>query len=166
MARQLAGLSTNDLAALPAAARVKEEIRKCSGLKTGALKRQIKYLAKVLREDSVEQVLDFLAERKGSKLKKDKLHHEAERLRDLIINEAIENQQVALQAGGRWEPDWPAAALEKFAADFPADPGDLRRAVFQYVKSRAQKYYRESFKIIKAALEKEELLKKVREQEC
>jgi len=161
VAQQLADLSASDLVKLPAGARVKEEIRRCSGLKTGARKRQIKYLAKVMREDSVDEILDFLAARKGSRLKTDKLHHEADRLRDQMINEAIEQQQTGLRSGEIWEPDWSAPVLENFAADYSADRGDLRRAVFQYVKSRAQKYYRETFRIIKAAMEKDLQRKKV-----
>ncbi len=160
-AKQLAELSDSELAKLPVGNRVKEEIRNCRTVKAGARKRQIKYLAKVMREDSVEEILDFLTARKGSKLKKNKLHHQAERIRDLIINEAIEQQQDSIRAGEKWEPDWPALELEGFVRRYPVDAGDLRRTVYQYVKSRAQNYYRETFRIVKAAIEKEEQSRQV-----
>lgn len=160
-AKQLAELSDNDLAKLPVGDRVKEEIRNCRGQKAGSRKRQIKYLAKVMREDSMEDILDFLSARKGSKLKTNKLHHQAERIRDLIINEAIAQQTQYIRAGKKWEPDWPAQELDGFISTYPVDAGDLRRTVFQYVKSRGQNYYREAFRIVKAAIEKEEQTRQV-----
>ncbi len=77
-AAELAMLSDKDLKKLTIGQAVKDEIIRCRGQKGGALKRQIKYLAKVMREDSVEEILDFLAARKGSKLKENKLYREAE----------------------------------------------------------------------------------------
>ncbi len=69
-----------------------------------------------MREDSVDDVFDFLADRKGSKVKETKLHREVERLRDVIINEAIEDQQSCLQAGMVWEPNWSGEEIESFVA--------------------------------------------------
>ncbi len=43
---------------------------------------------------------------------------------------------------------------------YPVDEGDLRRTVFQYVKTRIHNHNREVFRIIKAAVEKEEMLRK------
>lgn len=159
-AAQLATLSDNDLKKLDVGRRVKEEIVRCRGQKGGALKRQVKYLAKVMREDNVEEVYDFLAARKGSKLKETKLHREVERLRDALINEAIEVQQSCLQAGLAWEPDWPGEEFSAFLLQFQVDEGDLRRTIFQYVKTRTQNHYREVFRIVKAAVEKEQLFRK------
>ena len=145
---------------LPAGEAVKKEIVVCRGLKGGARKRQIKYLAKVMREDSVEDILDFLEAKKGSKLKENALHREAERLRDTIINEAIEQQQYCLQHGIDWEPDWHGNELAAAVARYSLDEGDLRRTVFQYVKTRLHNHYRETFRILKAAVEKEAMLRK------
>jgi len=124
-------------------------------------KRQIKYLAKVMRDDSVDAIFDFLAERKGSKAKENKLHREVERLRDVLINEAIADQQLCLQAGQIWEPDWQGEQIESFVRRFPVDEGDLRRTVFQYVKTRLHNHNREVFRIVKAAVDKEEMLRKI-----
>jgi ribosome-associated protein len=160
-AQELALLSDRDLKKLPVGQAVKDEIINCRGLKAGARKRHIKYLAKIMREDSVEEILEFLAARKGSKLKENKLHHEAERLRDVIINEAIEQQQLSLQAGVKWEPNWVGAELDAVLQRYPLDGGDLRKTVFQYVKTRFHNHYKEAFRILKAAVEKEEMLRKV-----
>jgi ribosome-associated protein len=157
---QLALLSDSDVRNLPAGEAVKQEIVNCRGLKGGARKRQIKYLAKIMREDSVEQILDFLAARKGSKLKENALHREAERLRDSIINEAIEQQQYCLRHAVEWEPDWQGDELAAAVARYSLDEGDLRRTVHQYVKTRLHNHYRATFRILKAAIEKEAMLRK------
>jgi ribosome-associated protein len=159
-AAELATLSDKDLKKMSIGQAVKDEIIRCRGQKGGALKRQIKYLAKVMREDSVEEVFNFLAERKGSKLKEMKMHREVERLRDVVINEAIEDQQSCLQAGMIWEPNWQGEALDSFVQNYPVDEGDLRRTVFQYVKTRLHDSNREVFRIIKAAVEKAEMLRR------
>ena len=160
-AAELAMLSDRDLGKLSIDQAVKDEVIKCRGLKSGALKRQVKYLAKVMREGSVDEIFDFLAARKGSKLKENKLHREVERLRDVIINEAMANQQLSLQAGMVWEPNWPGEEIDSFVQRYPVDEGDLRRTVFQYVKTRIHNHNREVFRIVKAAVEKEEILRKM-----
>lgn len=159
-AAELAQLSDKDLKKLSIGQTLKDEIIRCRGQKGGALKRQIKYLAKVMREDSVDVIFDFLADRKGSKVKETKLHREVERLRDVIINEAIDDQQSCLQAGMVWEPNWSGDEIESFAEHYPVDEGDLRRTVFQYVKTRLHNHNREVFRIVKAAVDKNEILRK------
>ena len=161
MAHELALLTDKDLKSLPASQEVKDEILRCRNIKGGARNRQVKHLAKVMREDSIENILDYLTDRKGSHAKANKLHREAERLRDVIINEAIEHQQYALQSGQAWEPDWPGEELEAVVRRYPLDAGDIRKTVFQYVRTRFHNHYREVFRILKAAVEKEEMLKKL-----
>jgi ribosome-associated protein len=160
-AAELAMLSDKDLKKLTVDQVVKDEIIRCRGQKGGALKRQIKYLAKVMREGSVEEVYNFLADRKGSKLKENKLHREVERLRDVLTNEAIADQQNCLQAGVVWEPNWPGAEMDAFVKRYPVDEGDLRKTVFQYVKTRIHNHNKEIFRIVKAAVEKDEMLRKI-----
>jgi ribosome-associated protein len=161
-ATELAMLSDNDLKKLPVGDELKKEIIKCRGVKAGARNRQIKYLAKVMREESVSEIFEFLEEKKGSKLKQNKLHHEAERVRDSVINEAIEYQQYCLRNNLRWEPDWPGRDLDAVLERYDLDEGDFRRTIHQYVRTRIQNQYREIFRIVKAAIEKEEMLKKSR----
>lgn len=160
-AAELALLSDKDLTLLPVGQPVKDEIIRCRGLKAGARKRQIKYLAKVMRGDSVDDILDFLAARKGSKLRENSLHREAERLRDAIINEAMEDQQYSLQEGVAWEPDWRGGELAAAVERYKVDEGDLRRSVYQYVKTRIHNHYRETFRILKAAIDKEFMFRKI-----
>lgn len=159
VAAELALLTDKDLKLLPASQMVKDEIIRCRSVKGGARKRQVKYLAKVMREDPVEEILNFLADRKGSAVKENKMLREVERLRDVIINEAIERQQYCLQESLPWEPDWQGEEIDAALRRYPVDEGELRGAVHQYVKSRIQTYYREVFRIIRAAVEKEAMLR-------
>ncbi len=156
-AQELSQLSASDVARLPVTDVVKEEIAACYGLKGGARKRQVKYLAKVLREeDGVEEAFAYLARHKGSKLKENKLHHEAERLRDLLVSEVLEFQQQAQQERQPLTMDWPGTELAGLVGRFEIGEKALRQALYQYARSRAQNNYREVFRMIKAALEKEE----------
>lgn len=158
-ASELALLSDKDLKKLEVGDELKKEILECRRVKTGARKRQVKYMAKLMREESVGDILDFLAARKGSKLKENKLHHEAERLRDAVITEAIEQQQLSLQQRKPFEPDWKGQEIDNLTSRYSIDSGDLRRTVHQYVKTRFHNHYKEVFRIVKAALEKDLLLK-------
>ena len=157
-AMELALLSDKDLKKLEVSEDLKKEILQCRTVKGGSRKRQVKYMAKLMREESVDDILEFLAARKGSKLKNNKLHHEAERLRDAIITEAIEQQQLCLQASMPWEPDWDGELIDALVERYSMDGGDLRRTVHQYVKTRFHNLYKEVFRIVKAALEKDQLL--------
>lgn len=157
-ASELALLSDKHLKKLDVSQELKEEIVLCRNVKGGSRKRQVKYLAKLMRDENVSDILDFLAARKGSKLKENKLHHEAERLRDAVITEAIEEQQLCLKNRIPWEPDWEGYEIDALVARYPIDSGDLRRTIHQYVKTRFHNHYKEVFRIVKAALEKDQLL--------
>ncbi len=159
VAEELSLLTDKDLKLLPASQLVKDEIIRCRSVKGGARKRQVKYLAKVMREDPVEEILSFLADRKGSQVKVAKLQREVERLRDVIINEALEAQQSTIHAGLPWEPDWQGPEINAVLGHYPVDEADLRKTVHQYAKTRIHTYYREVFRILKAAVEKEEVLR-------
>ena len=97
-------LSTSEVKSLPCSELLKSEIRGASGLKGGARKRQVKYVAKVLRQESQEEIYQFLESRKGSQLRSRQQLHEAERLRDALINEAMEDFQQCLAEQLDWEP--------------------------------------------------------------
>ena len=159
-AEEIALLSDKDLKTFPGSEDVKIEIKNCRGIKGGARKRQIKYLAKVMRQGSVDDILDYLAEKKGSRLKVDKIHQEAERLRDVIINEALDAQDECLQAGLPWEPNWEGEEIDMVLERYELNEGEIRKAVYQYVRTRIHSYSREIFRILKAGVEKKEFLKK------
>lgn len=160
-AAELAELTNKDLVKFPGSEEIKKEIVAIRELKGGSRKRQIKHLAKVLREEPIEQIHDFLSERKGSHLKEEHVFHEAERLRDTIINEAIEDQKFCQMQHIVWEPDWESPIIADAVARYQGLEEDaVRKAAYQYVKTRNRMHYRELFRIAKAALDLEEIRKR------
>ncbi len=154
LAAELAELSDNDLKKFPGNQEVKNEIIGCRGLKSGARKRQIKYLAKVLRQYSLEEIYLYLKARKGSSLQENQLFHQAERWRDVIINDAMEVHDDCRRERTVFEPDFYSENISDLTEELQdIDEKDLRRCTYQYVSTRNKTYYRELFRMIKAAIE-------------
>ncbi len=162
VAEELSQLSASDISHLSLNEAVKQEVLACRGVKGGARKRQVKYLAKVMREeDCMEEVLAYLARHKGSRLKADRLHHEAERLRDLLISEVIEFQQQVQRERSVLDMEWDGNILIETAQQLEINERELRQPLYQYARGRGQNHYREVFRIVKAALEKKEREKRL-----
>lgn len=154
VAAELADFTDNDLKNLPCSDELKQEIRATRGLKGGSRKRQVKYLAKVMRQEPLEEVYDFLEERKGSALKLKKVFHEAERLRDAMINEAISSHEHCRQEHRDWDMDWQSEEIAGVVKRYPdLNEGDIRKVVYSYVKTRNRLHYRELFRMVKSAID-------------
>ncbi len=148
-------LSDDELRRMELGEELIESIKLCRGLKGGALKRQTKYVAKLLKLKSVPDIFSHLTQLKGSKLEENRYHHEAERLRDAIINEALQARQQSLQSGVPFEMDWASEILQHVVDQFDdLDEKDLRMAAHQYARSRNKVHHRELFRMIRAAAEK------------
>ena len=161
-AAELADLTNNDLKVFPGSDEIKQEIVSIRELKGGARKRQIKHLAKIMRQDSLDAVYDFLQQRKGSQQKIIQLEHEAEHLRDAIINEAIADYDNCRQLHLDWEPDWPSPAIDGAVKRYPTfDAEAARKVTYQYVRSRNRTLYRELYRITRAALEQDEIRRRL-----
>lgn len=162
LAAELAEITDNDIKKLPAGDEVKAEIRAIRALKGGARKRQVKYLAKLIRLESLADIYDFLSERKGSDLKNKKLFHEAERLRDAIINEAIQSLDDAREEQRTWDLDWPSREIAAAMASYPdLSEDEIRKVAYSFVKTRNRAHYRELFRMFKAAIEQREVQEKL-----
>lgn len=154
LAIELAELSDADLKKFPGDEEIKDEIKNCRGLKTGARKRQIKYLAKVLRQYQLTEIYNYLKSRKGSALQENQRLHQAERWRDIIVNEAMEAAERYRQEQSRFEPDYPSDLISEVKKELPGvDGNDLRRCAYEYVRTRNKSHYRELFRMIKAELD-------------
>ena len=160
-AAELADLSNNDLKKFPGGKEITDEIMACRGLKGGARNRQIKYLAKIMRQEPLDDIYTFLTDIKGSDLQKKGVLHEAERLRDTLINEAMEDHQRCLRAQIPWEPVWESDIISHVVEKYQSlNAGEIRKSVYQYVKSRNILHYRELFRMLKAAIDYEEIRRK------
>lgn len=154
LAKELSQLSDNDLKQLPVDGELKELVISCRGLKAGALKRQIKFLAKILRQSDLHEVYIFMQRKKGSALKEKQIHHSAERWRDVLINEALEVHDSCLFEQVPFEPDYASDLIPNAVSELPSlDQLEIRRVVYHYVKTRNRQHYRELFRMVKAAIE-------------
>lgn len=154
-ARELLALNKAELGRLNLADEIIEAIQLTRSLKGGALKRQTKYIAKLLKEEPIGEILEQLKRTKGSKLQENKFHHLAEYYRDEIINEALDAREQCLMQGVEFEMDWSSGAIDAVVAEFPdIDEIDVRRSAYQYVKNRNKVHYRELFRAMRAAVER------------
>lgn len=156
VAQELTELTDNDLKRFPGDQDIRAELRAIRGLSGGARKRQVKHLAKILRQgESLEMIYDFLSRRRGSQLREKSLFHEAEHLRDALINEAMADFQRSRALQREWEPDWRSELLGSATARYQdLDEDALRKTIYQYVRSHNRLYYRELFRMIKAAFDR------------
>ena len=154
LAHELVELSASELRKLPTDDFLRQEIKAAQPLKGSARKRQIKYVAKELRDLDPEPLLDFLADRKGSKLKQDRDFQELERLRQDILSEAIAAYQEAQTAGESLGEEWQSELAASAAAELPGlDLTAINRAARRYARSRKPTYGREVFRLLRAAKE-------------
>ena len=161
LVNELALLPDREIVALPCDQEIQEEIRSAKNLKGGAKKRQLKYAAKLLRDKSVEELYDFLAQKKGSLLKKNREFHELEHFRNLLIDEAVELYEDVMNNNGYMNENEPSDLLESsdgIAAimdHFPdVDKALVKNTAIQFARTRNKKFSRELFRILKAAHEK------------
>lgn len=154
LAQELVTLSANQLAKLPCDDFIREEILLAGPLKGGARKRQIKYIAKELRQSDPAPLLSFLEETKGSKLKKDREFHELEKLRQDILSEAIAAYQEAQTAGITLGSDWQSEIAATAKKTMPGlDLVALNQAARRYARIRKPSYGREVFRLLRTAME-------------
>jgi len=153
LATALAVLTDSDLLNLPADDETRQAIRDSRPLKGGAKKRQMKYLAKLLRDREVTAIHAFLEEKKGSRLRANQRQHEAEHLRDTFVNAALAALEESRYAQIPWDGQWHSDSLTAFLAAHPRlDEREIRQMAASYAQSRNPVYYRELFRLIKAAL--------------
>jgi ribosome-associated protein len=158
---ELAALPPGEIASLPCAADVRQEILAARNQKGGARKRQLKYATKLLRDAPLDDLYDFLASRKGSELKEKRALHRLEHLRNNLLREAVRLYEEEMQTDGYLHEMEPvdflagAPALEAVARDLPeVDLILLKNTAAQFARTRNRKFSRELFRIMRAAMEK------------
>ena len=157
-ARELCELGAQELSRLPGSDELKSEIAASRKTKGGARKRQIKYIAKILKRESHGEILQFLHQEKGSKIEINRFYHEVERLRDNIINEALEAYDECRKSREPWDINFESRAIVEVVETYSGiDELEIRRAAHQYARNRNKVYYRELFRLIKSAADKKRL---------
>ena len=164
---ELVSLPHSEIKALPCDQEIREEILSAKNQKGGAQKRQLKYATKLLRKKPVDDLFDFLAKKKGSSLQKKREFHNLEHLRDLLINEVLQQYEDMMQNNRYIDEDDPldilgeSDALAAIAEQLPdVDRTLLKNTAMQFARTRNKKFSRELFRILKAEFEKEQYLQK------
>lgn len=164
LALELSELSSSDILQLPCDPALRQEISDVRELKAGARKRQLKYIAKTLRQMDADPLFSYLAERKGSKLQEKKEFKRIERLRDDILNDAIlAFQEAEAQEEGEEvlrPASWRSGALNEALTGLPGlDEQELRALAERYARTRRPAHRRELFRLLKAARERQQFRK-------
>lgn len=161
MAAELADLSPGEIKALPVSDFLRREILATAKLSAGSRKRQVKFIAKELRHNEADyrQLGDFLAQRKGSRLKENEEFHELEKLRQGIITDAVNAFEEARAMEIPMPDDWPSPALEEAQRRLPElDSQDIRTSAGRYARTRKVSHSREIFRHLKGLRGRQRLL--------
>lgn len=157
LASELVALSNADINRLPCDEFLKDEIKNSSTMSGGAKKRQIKYISKCLRQLDCEPLFSFLVEKKGSKLKQNKIFHELELLRDNIISEALAALKESETRHEKLDSKWDSESINLAAHQFPGiDQNALKNAAIQFIRSRKPNFSREIFRLLKSAMDQKQ----------
>lgn len=162
LVHELGELTRKDIDCLPCEKFIKDELITIRSLKGGARKRQIKFIAKILRQEdkTTKELLSFLQNRLGSKLKHAGELHELERLRDAIIDEVLSwhdkettGSTNSYRARGIKEH---GEAIREALRRFPdLSAADLQNSAFQFARTRKIVHSREIFRMLRSALERQ-----------
>lgn len=157
-ARELAALSPHELKRLPGSDELKSEIAALRTTKGGARKRQIKYIAKIMKREPHDEILQFLQQEKGSRIEENRFSHEIEKLRDNVITEALEAYDESRRCQEPWDINYESRMIRQVVETYPLiDELEVRRSAHQYARTRNKVHYRELYRLIKAAAEKKRL---------
>lgn len=98
LAEALAGLSAGELDQIPLSGELRDAVEGASGLKRGALQRQVRYIAKRLAVEDAKAVGDALERLRHGSREDTARHHRIERWRDRLLEEGQEALSEFLDA--------------------------------------------------------------------
>lgn len=163
---ELAVLPLGEIVSLPCDQMIRDEIVSVKNLKGGARKRQLKYITKLLRDTSVDELYYFLAQKKGSTLKKKREFQELEHLRNLLISEALQLYEDRTHENGYFNENETVEfshdnkTLRSIVEFLPeVDEFLLKKTAIEFAKTRNRKFSRELFRIMRGAMEKAQFSK-------
>jgi len=156
---ELSGLPLSLIDQLPCDEEIRTLCREAASMKGGARNRQVKYITRLLRDQPVDDLYSFLAERKGAALLEKKELHDVEFLRDALLNEAISRQEEAQANNEMLEEGWSSMVADEICEKYPGIDGSLlQRLAWMFARTRNRKHSRELFRVIRSAREQDRLL--------
>ena len=115
---ELSTLPSSLIDQLPSTEEIRSLLHEAGQMQDGSRKRHIKYITKKLKDEPVEELYTFLSQKKGTDLQEKKIFHEAEYLRDSLLNEAIEHQRIASRDHIQLEEDWPSSIADEICSKY------------------------------------------------
>ena len=156
LAAALTALPAQTLSLLPGPAELSTEVRHAAAMKGGARKRQLKYLAKLLRTvENRDELYRFIDRHQGKALTAEREQRQLEQYRNALIAEALE---YAAPYGDNSEQEewWESPTLGELRHRLPhVDGRALLRLACRFAQTRDVRYSRELFRTLKSALERE-----------
>ena len=154
LVRELVELPEPVLKKLPGDEEIRLLIIEVQGLKGGARKRQIKYITKMLKNEPLAGLYDYLADKKGGKLKQKKQFHALEYFRDSLLNEAIARRKELATDQEELTENWDSSTINEILVELPlVDVSALQRLSAIYARTRQTRHSREIFRLLRAAAE-------------
>ena len=155
---EVAGLPDGVIAQIPCTEEVRGLFLEASTMKGSTRKRHVKYITKLLKNEPVDELYDFLARRKGSSLREQKEFHELEFYRDSLLNETIEALRDARENQEEPDEEQPGRTAEEICRMFPAvDPKALTSLAWLFARTRNRKYSREIFRLLRSVQEQQKM---------
>lgn len=158
---ELAALPPGQIVSLPCSQEIRDELGAAKNLKSGARKRQLKYVTKLLRDTPVEELYDFLTRKKGSLLKEKREFQKLEHFRNLLLTEAVQEYEEHMHSNGYLSDEESGEILQDSATILAIveylpdiEKSQLKNTAIQFARTRNRKFSRELFRIMKAANEK------------
>ena len=156
LVHELSRLPAMAIDSLPCSADITVLLKRASSLRGGARKRELKYITKLLKNapDEIDCLYNYMAKKQGAKLEEKKEFHEIEYIRDALLNEAIEQHNLAGENGEELGESWSGRVLEEICREYPdIDCSLLGRLAMMFARTRNRKHSREIFRLLRASLE-------------
>ena len=151
---ELVTLPTQMLDRSPCPDDIKPLLHEAGRLQGSGKQRHIKYLTKLLQEQPVDELYDFVGKHRGKGLAERKQLHTLEFYRDTLINEAIEKRQMCHENRTDWEENWASDTLKELKAQMPEiDILTLSRLSYRFSQNRNPRHSREIFRYLRSIQE-------------
>ncbi len=151
LVQELVNLPKTVLDRLPCDMELLSYFQEAQSLKGGARKRQLKYLTKLLKDKSLQEMYAFLAGKKGVDLEQKTRFHELEYLRDRLLDEAIRQRKILRSEQMELSETWSSETIVEIARKIPEiDIIALSRLSSIFARTRQIRHSREIFRLLKA----------------
>ena len=133
---------------------LKPLLHDAGNLQGSGKQRHIKYITKLLQDQPLDELYDFVGRHRGKALAERKQQHTLEFYRDALINEAIEKRQLCHEKQADWEENWESVTLAELKTLMPEiDIFTLSRLSYRFAQTRNLRHSREIFRYLRSIQE-------------